>query len=107
MHTRRFERVALAMFFQAACIVFFGAGLTIERAHAQGTNTALRAQNSKSQAEVWIAAPQCHHRPLIRRVHTLCLNRPRPPSRRQVRDRYLDQLRALALIELHDEVRSG
>ena len=45
MHTRRFERVALAMFFQAACIVFFGAGLTIERAHAQGTNTALRAQS--------------------------------------------------------------
>jgi hypothetical protein len=44
MHTRKFERMALATFFLATCIAFFGACLAIEHAHAQGTNAVPRVQ---------------------------------------------------------------
>jgi hypothetical protein len=43
MHTRTSERMPLAIFF-LGCVAFFGAGVAIEQAHAQGTNTAPHAQ---------------------------------------------------------------
>jgi|ERR1700687_5602126 hypothetical protein len=38
MHTRTSERMPLAIFF-LGCVAFFGAGVAIEQAHAQGANT--------------------------------------------------------------------
>jgi hypothetical protein len=40
MRTRRVERIALTTFFLAACTTFFGAGVAIEYAHAQGLQEA-------------------------------------------------------------------
>jgi hypothetical protein len=40
MHLRRFERMALATLFLAACVAFLGAFVTIELAHAAGANPA-------------------------------------------------------------------
>jgi hypothetical protein len=44
MHTIRFERMALARFFVAACVALFGAGIVIDHAHAQGTNIVPQVQ---------------------------------------------------------------
>ena len=44
MHTRRFERKALATLFLAASVGFAGACMAIEHAHAQGADTAPHAQ---------------------------------------------------------------
>jgi hypothetical protein len=44
MHTIRFERMALARFCVAVCAVFFGAGIVIDHARAQGTNIVPHAQ---------------------------------------------------------------
>jgi|HubBroStandDraft_6_1064221.scaffolds.fasta_scaffold1110464_1 hypothetical protein len=46
MHLRRFERMALATFFLAACVAFLGAFVTIELAHAAGANPAPRIQGT-------------------------------------------------------------
>jgi len=43
-----------------------------------------------SAGHCWKASLRCHHRSSIHRVHTLCLPRPRPQSRRQARAQYLD-----------------
>jgi hypothetical protein len=50
MHTRRFERTALAMFFLAGCVTFLGACIAIERAHAQSATTAPQAQGRNPAA---------------------------------------------------------
>jgi hypothetical protein len=42
---------------------------------------------SPGRLHCWIAPPQRQHRPLIRRFHTRCLNRPRRPFHREVRGR--------------------
>ena len=42
-----------------------------------------------SAGHCWKASLRCHHRSSIHRVHTLCLPRPRPQSRRQARGQYL------------------
>jgi hypothetical protein len=44
MHTKRFEWKAPAILFLAACVAFFGAGIAIDHAHAQGTNIVPHAQ---------------------------------------------------------------
>jgi hypothetical protein len=44
MHTRRLELMALARFFLAACVTFFGAAIAIDHACAQGINATSRAQ---------------------------------------------------------------
>jgi hypothetical protein len=46
MRMRRFERMALATLFLAACMTFFGACEAIEHAHAAGTNPAPRMQRT-------------------------------------------------------------
>ena len=46
MHMRRFERMALATLFLAACVAFFDAFVTIEHAHAASTNPAPRIQDT-------------------------------------------------------------
>ena len=63
MHLRRFKRMALATFFLAACVAFFGAFVTIEHARAQGTNPAPRIQGTNP---VRSAPP-----PLLDRVPTI------------------------------------
>jgi hypothetical protein len=44
MHMIRFERMALARFFVAACVAFFGAGIVIDHAHAQDTKSVPHVQ---------------------------------------------------------------
>jgi hypothetical protein len=46
MHTRRFERIALATFCVAACVAFFAAFITIEHAHAADANPTPRIQGT-------------------------------------------------------------
>jgi hypothetical protein len=48
MHWIRFERMALARFFVAACVAFFGAGIVIDHARAQGTNIVPHVQGRNS-----------------------------------------------------------
>ena len=63
MHLRRLERMALATFFLAACVAFFGAFVTIELAHAAGANPAPRIQGTNPVP----SAPP----PLLDRVPTM------------------------------------
>jgi hypothetical protein len=63
MHLRRFERMALATFFLAACVAFLGAFVTIELAHAAGANSAPRIQGTNPVP----SAPP----PLLDRVPTM------------------------------------
>jgi hypothetical protein len=44
MHTRRFERKALATLFLVATMAFAGAYMALEHAHAQGANATPHAQ---------------------------------------------------------------
>ena len=45
MHTRQIARTVMTALFVAACVTFFGACVTIERAHAQTTNPSLLVQS--------------------------------------------------------------
>jgi hypothetical protein len=46
MHTKSFEQIVLTALMLAACVALFGACVAIERAQAQGTNSAAHAQGT-------------------------------------------------------------
>jgi hypothetical protein len=100
MHTRRFERKALATLFLAASVAFAGACMAIEHAHAQGANATPHAQGRNPFPST--SSPLLNQAPSMP-PPAFNPSSSRLPSRRQVRDRYLDQVRAPGLIELSDE----
>ena len=85
MQTTRFERMALARFFVAGWVAFFSAS------NRTCTTALCRTHHRHS-----------HRRPSIHRLHTLCLNRPRPPFHQDCQAPFRDHLRWSRLrLEVH------